>query len=123
MIKTIYPRNPKKDLPKLDEVPRKRRKLLDASTVTAATVVAPLVMEKASLVMPKAQYPTLMNQNLLGELPPEGGTAEAPGRSGGGRFELDTWERRCGGRGSGEASQVMSVLVIQAEVPSISTPL
>lgn len=36
--KVIYPRIPKKDLLKLDEVPRKKRKLLDTSSAAAATV-------------------------------------------------------------------------------------
>lgn len=36
--KVIHPRIPKKDLLKLDEVPRKKRKLLDTSSAAAATV-------------------------------------------------------------------------------------
>lgn len=34
----IFPSNPKRVLPKLDEVPRKRRKLLEASSAATATV-------------------------------------------------------------------------------------
>lgn len=70
----IHPRNPNNDLPKLEEVPKKRRKLLNASTTAAATAnlpqfheamegqpfapsgpveeVAALGTEEASLVMP-----------------------------------------------------------------------
>lgn len=88
-------------MPKLDEVPRKRRKLLDASTTTAATAnlqqlpeamevqppapsesveeMAPLAMEEASPMMPEARSPTLMIQDMLGELAHEGEAAEAPG--------------------------------------------
>lgn len=39
--KVIHPRNPKKDLVKLDEVPRKKRKLLDESNAAAVTVDLP----------------------------------------------------------------------------------
>lgn len=90
-------------MPKLDEVPRKRRKLLNASTTATATVraklpqlleaievqppapsasveeMAPLAMEEASPMMPEARSPTLMIQDMLGELAHEGEAAEAPG--------------------------------------------
>lgn len=87
--KVIYPRIPKKDLLKLDEVPRKKRKLLDTSSAAAATaelpqllallevqpappselveVVAPIVMEAD---VSGTQSPNFMIQGVLGELAP-----------------------------------------------------
>lgn len=95
--KVIYPRIPKKDLLKLDEVPRKKRKLLDTSSAAAATaelpqlpallevqpappselveVVAPIAMEAD---VSGTQSPTLMIQGVLGELAPWEEVIEAP---------------------------------------------
>lgn len=95
--KVIYPRIPKKDLLKLDEVPRKKRKLLDTSSAAAATaklpqlptllevqpappselveVVAPIAMEAD---VSGTQSPTLMIQGVLGELAPGEEVIEAP---------------------------------------------
>lgn len=41
--------------------------------------MAPLAMEEASPMMPEARSPTLMIQDMLGELAHEGEAAEAPG--------------------------------------------
>lgn len=101
------PSSPKrKDLPKLDEVPRKKRKFLEASTVAAAKATLPQLSSseaQLALIIPEpvmeeiapqeaplevqgtlpesleAQSQTLMIQGVLGELVPTGEAMDAPG--------------------------------------------
>lgn len=104
--KVLVPASPnRKDLAKLDEVPRKRRKFLEASTVAAAKATLPqpsseltipleanaqlvlitpepIVEEVAPEVQEallEVQSPTLMIQGVLGELDSAGEAVDAPG--------------------------------------------
>lgn len=64
--KVVVPASPKrKDLPKLDEVPRKKRKFLDASVAAAVKLVTPTEVDMADVQLALPSLETVVEEAPL----------------------------------------------------------